>query len=97
MGYYYSPFVSHCIKFFAKYPYADRFKTNADKLNWGAVKSSLDSYTKNEATILLKLYNGNDLENNVATISRNIGMNKKSLWKIVRGFEYKVASNRGII
>ena len=97
MGCYYSPFVSHCIKFYAKYPCANRFRADADQRNWEAVKTSLDTYTGNEAAILLKLYDGKDLNENINNISGHIGMDKKSLWKIVRNFEYKVACNRGII
>lgn len=97
MGYYYSPFVSHCVRFYAKFPNATRFASNVDKRNWEAVKKTLDKYPHNEATMLVKVYDSGNIECNINSISRKIGMDKSSFWKIIRSFEHSVAKNRGIV
>lgn len=98
MSSYYSPFVNHCIRFYAKYPTARRFRSEADKLNWKAVSSSLMGFSDNEINALLAVYGSNgNLQANVGKMADTIGVKRQSFWKIVCDFERKVAHARGLI
>lgn len=98
MGSYYSPYVNHCIRFYAKYPTASRFKSEADKLNWKAVSSSLKGLPDNDIVAILSVYSANGrIEGNVAKLSKDTGVKRETLWKNVCDFERKVAKNRGLI
>lgn len=98
MGSYYSPYVNHCIRFYAKYPDSIRFNSEADKLNHKAVKLSLKGFSDNEVNAILSVYSSHgNIESNVYNVAKNLGIKQKSFWKIICDFERKVASKRGLI
>lgn len=52
---FYSEFVNHCLRFYARHP-KPSFHSAADKSNWFACDSALKGFTDSEREMLLYIY-----------------------------------------
>ena len=85
---FYSEFVSHCLRFYARYE--DRiYNSEAEKHNWIACHMALKSFTKAERKKLLTIYKEGD------TIPDNV--HQDVIWGLVRECEKRVAKYRGLL
>ena len=97
MRHYYSDFVSHCLKFYARYP-KPVFKTDADKVNWEACRRALSTFTEEEQQILVYVYRERDtMEDNVYNASVIHNIDQDLIWKMIMKLEKRVAKRRGLI
>lgn len=93
----YTLYVRHCMRFYTRYPRIIRFRSEKDRLNWQACHRAMLDYTPLEKDILAGIYGERDtLEDNVYNVSKRYGIHQDALWEMMREFERKVASERGL-
>lgn len=94
---FYSEYVQHCMRFYARHP-NPKFRSDADKLNWNACKSALEGFTDDEQDILLTIYREADtIPENIHNISVARNMKQDSIWNLLNKLERRVAKRRGLI
>lgn len=94
---FYSEYVQHCMRFYARYP-QPRFRTNADKLNWNACHDALKGFKPSEVDILTTVYRGGDtIPDNIYKVSVDRGIKQDIVWKLVNRLERKIAKRRNLI
>lgn len=94
---YYSDYIQHCMRFYARHPHP-KFHSDTDKQNWYASENALKGFSDNERDILLFIYRESDtISNNVyrASVERNIKQDK--IWALINELEHKIAKRRGLI
>lgn len=95
---FYSSFIGHCIKFYCKYPKINKFKSNADKLNWYAVHRAFERIPDEKKEIIMEVFSSSaDVNSGIRNVAHQKDIGVSSLWKIVSDFENAVAIARGII
>ena len=95
---YYSTYVSHCMRFYARFPKTTRFNTDVDKENWLDCYKALNHYTEKEINILMKVYSGRDtFADNIYEVATKYNMNQDTIWEMIGKFEKTVARKRGLI
>lgn len=95
---FYSNFVRHCMRFYARHPKPNYFRTEADKKNWKSCDNALKSFTDEDREILLTIYReGDTLSDNIYQFARQEGISQDPLWKLVNDLERKVAKRRGLL
>ena len=52
---FYSEYVQHCMRFYARHP-RPKFRSDADKQNWNACDSAMKGFTDKEQDILMTVY-----------------------------------------
>lgn len=94
---FYSEYVQHCMRFYARYP-CPKFHTGVDKQNWIACENALKSFNSNEREILIDVYRqGDTISDNIYKISINKKIEQKVIWKLIDDLEHKVAKKRDLI
>lgn len=94
---YYSEYIRHCMRFYARHPHP-KFHSDADKLNWNACDSAMRSFTDSEKDILMTVYReGDTIPDNIYKVSVNRNIKQDSVWKLVNELERKVAKRRNLI
>lgn len=94
---FYSEYVQHCMRFYARHP-SPKFRSDADKQNWKACESALDSFTDKEKELLMIIYSeGDTIADNVYQLAKARNMKQDTIWKMVNELEKKVAKRRGLI
>ena len=94
---FYSEYVQHCMRFYARHP-SPKFHSDADKQNWKACESALDSFTDKEKELLMIIYSeGDTIADNVYQLAKARNMKQDTIWKMVNELEKKVAKRRGLI
>ena len=92
-----SEYVQHCMRFYARHP-SPKFHSDADKQNWKACESALDSFTDKEKELLMIIYSeGDTIADNVYQLAKARNMKQDTIWKMVNELEKKVAKRRGLI
>lgn len=84
---FYSTYVSHALRFYAKYPENPVFRSEADRLNHSACHQVLDDHPSRE--FVLAFYRGECEKFSHKLTSHD--------WKIIADVERRVASVRGLI
>lgn len=93
----YTPYVRHALRFYSRYLHIKEFRNDTDKLNWYACHRAIKGYTPTEKDILVCVYGERDtLGDNVFNVSRRYGVPQDVVWELMRGFESKVAAERGL-
>ena len=95
---YYSDYVRHAIRFYARYLNESRFKTTVDKANWFACHNAIKEYSEMNKDILVYVYGAFDtIGDNVYTMANKYRINQNIIWDMMRDFERKVAIERGLV
>lgn len=94
---FYSEYVQHCMKFYARHP-SPKFRSDADKQNWKACESALGGFTDTEKELLVAVYIENDtIPDNVYKVSTENNVKQDTLWKLINELERRVAKRRNLI
>ena len=94
---FYSEYVTHCLRFYARHP-KPIFHCEADKKNWAACENALEGFNDYDKALLLIIYSeGDTIPDNVYQLAKARNMNQDTLWKLIGVLERKVAKRRGII
>lgn len=100
---FYSDYVTHALKYYAKYRTNARqekpfFKSEADKKNWDACQFAFQSFGSKEVDMLLSVFSGGDtIPNNVYHIAKDFNISQDKLWDLITKLTRKVAKRRGLI
>jgi len=94
---FYSEYVTHCLRFYARYS-RPIFHSEADKKNWNACDSALKSFTDSDRDILLAVYReGDTIPDNVYQLSVTMNISQDIIWKLINELERKIAKRRNLI
>lgn len=94
---FYSDYVQHCMRFYARHP-SPKFKSDADKQNWKACDSAINGFTGKEQALLIAVYTENDtIPDNVYKVSTENGVKQDTIWKLINELERRVAKRRNLI
>lgn len=94
---YYSDYIQHCMRFYARNP-RPKFHSDADKQNWYACENVLRGFTDSERDILLFVYReGDTIPDNVYRVSVNRNIKQGTIWKLINELERKIAKRRSLI
>lgn len=94
---FYSEYVNHCLRFYARHP-RPIFHSEADKKNWNACENALKSYNDYDKAMLMIIYSeGDTIADNVYQLAKARNMKQDTIWKLVNDLERKVAKRRGLI
>lgn len=94
---YYSEYVNHCLRFYARY---DKCKTNnrVNLKNWLSCEKALAEFTENDREVLLAIYReGDTVADNVYNLSKQKGISQSTVWKLINQLERKVAVYRELL
>ena len=95
---FYSEYVKHAMRFYARNVQQPRFKSEADKNNWYACANVIKEYSDRDRDILVLVYGGFDtLADNVYETAKKYSINQNIIWDMMKEFERKVARKRGLI
>ena len=95
---YYSEYVRHCARFYARNIHKPPFKTEVDKNNWYACHGAIDRYSDRDKDIILRVYGMRDtLADNVYETSKIYLIDQNIIWDMLKDFEHNVAKKRGLI
>lgn len=94
---YYSDYVQHCMRFYARHPHP-KFHNEVEKQNWHVCDKVLKMFEPDEQEILIIIYHRSDtLADNIYTLSTERGLNQDTVWKLVAKLEKAVAKRRGLL
>lgn len=94
---FYSEYVNHCLRFYARHP-KPIFHSEADKKNWVACENAFEGFNDYDKAMLLIIYSeGDTIPDNVYQLAKARNMNQDTIWKLIGELERKVAKRRGII
>ena len=94
---YYSEYVQHCMRFYARHPHPI-FRSNADKENWNACNVVMRNYNPTEHEIIMYIYReGDTIPDNIYKISKEKNIKQDTIWKLVNELEHKIAKRRHLI
>lgn len=97
---YYTEYVRHAMRFYAKYPNAapQNFRSNADRQNWNACHKVVRRLPEKERLALLRLYQETgDFADCVYETSRASRKELDGVWEEIRRIERKIARRRGLL
>ena len=92
---FYSEYVQHCMRFYARHP-RPKFRSDADKQNWNACDSAMKGFTDKEQDILMTVYR-DTIPDNVYKVSVDRNIKQDTIWKLINELERKVAKRRNLI
>lgn len=94
---FYSEYVQHCMRFYARHP-QPKFHSDADKQNWNACKNAMEGFTDSERDILMTVYReGDTIPDNVYKICVDRNLKQNTVWKLINELEHRVAKRRNLI
>ena len=94
---FYSEYVNHCLRFYARHP-IPLFHSESDKKNWNACESALKGFTDKDRDILLAVYReGDTIPDNVYQLSVKMNISQDIIWKLINELERKIAKRRNLI
>jgi len=95
---FYSEYVQHCMRFYARHSRPSKFRSDADKQNWHACESAMKGFTDKEQDILMTVYReGDTIPDNVYKLSVDRNIKQDVIWKLINELERKVAKRRNLI
>lgn len=95
---FYSEYVKHMLRFYARNLTINNFKNNVDKDNWSACNEVLGQYSGRDKDILIYVYGSYDtLADNVYEASLKHNINQNIVWDMMKEFERKIAKRRGLL
>ena len=94
---YYSEYVQHCMRFYARHP-NPKFRSETDKQNWLACQKAMDSFTTEEEEIIKFVYReGDTISDNIYNKSLELNIKQDIVWQLINKLEHKVAKLRKLI
>ena len=94
---FYSEYVQHCLRFYARHP-KPVFHSEADKKNWAACENAFKGVNDYDKALLMVIYSeGDTIADNVYQLAKARNMKQDTIWKMVNDLEKKVAKRRGLI
>ena len=94
---FYSDYVRHCMRFYARHPHP-KCRSDADKQNWNACDNAVKGFTDKEQDILMTVYReGDTIPDTVYKLSAELNIKQDIIWKLINELERKVAKRRGLI
>lgn len=94
---FYSEYVQHCMRFYARHPYP-KFHTDIDKQNWYPCENALKAFNDIERELLITIYRPCDtIPDNVYHMSVERKISQDVIWKLISKLEYKIAKKRSLI
>ena len=96
---FYSEYVRHCLRFYARYEKPLAFRTDVDRLNWEACEDALSFHSPRVRKLAIAIYKQESLNiaEAVNKVSNDTGTDRVLLWSIVKRLEKNVAIARGLI
>lgn len=95
---FYSEYVRHCMRFYARNIDKTHFKTMVDCNNWDACRRAMELYSDEEKDILVRVYGLRDtLADNVYETAKFYDIDQNIIWDMMKEFERSVARKRGLI
>lgn len=95
---FYSEYVRHCMRFYARNTIKPRFNTEVDKNNWYACQKAMDRYTDRDRDILIKVYALYDtIADNVYEVAVAYAIDQNDIWNLIKDLERSVARKRGLL
>lgn len=95
---FYSEYVKHMLRFYARNLQQPRFKSEVDKNNWIACHVTLKGYTERDRDILVTIYGSFDtLSDSVFEVAKRYKIDQSLIWDMMKDYERKVARKRGLL
>ena len=95
---FYSEYVRHCMRYYARNTNKPRFNTEVDKSNWYACHRAIEQYSERDGDMLRRIYGSRDtLADNVYEASQIYLIDQNIIWDMLKDFERKIAKYRGLI
>lgn len=96
--YFYSAYVEHCMRFYARFSKPNHFRSEADKKNWYACDYALKDFSEKDRERLIIIYSeGDTVADNVYNLAKKEKIDQNILWKLINDLERKIAKKRGLI
>lgn len=94
---YYSEYVQHCMRFYARYP-RPQFRGTVDEQNWKACDSAVKKFPDETREMLLAIYKDRDtIADNVYKMSVARKIKQDVIWELINSLEHQVAKRRGLL
>lgn len=95
---FYSEYVRHCMRFYARNMEKPHFNTEVDKNNWYACHRALERYSEQDKNILIRVYGWFDtIADNVFAVAKADHIDQTVIWDMIKDFERSVAKKRGLL
>ena len=95
---FYSEYVRHCMRFYARNTDKPRFNTDVDEDNWYACHRAIARYSETDKDILLRVYALYDtIADNVYEVANERHIDQNFIWELLKDFERNVAKKRGLL
>jgi hypothetical protein len=95
---FYSEYVRHCMRYYARNTNKPRFNTEVDKNNWYACHSAIGHCSDRDRDILVRVYGSHDtLSDTVYETARAYDIDQNIIWDMLKDFERVVAKKRGLL
>ena len=95
---FYSEYVRHCARFYARNIHKPRFNSEVDKNNRYACNQAIERYSDRDKDILLRVYGSRDtLADTVYEASQIYLIDQNIIWDLMKDFERTIAKKRGLI
>lgn len=95
---FYTDYVRHCLRFYARNINKPQFNTEVDENNWYACHKAIERYSDRDQDIFLRVYGLRDtLEDNVYETSKVYLIDQNIIWKLMRELERDIAKKRGLL
>lgn len=95
---YYTDYVRHCARFYARWSAESSYKTRADRENWLACAKVINGYSDYDRALLLDVYRSYDaIGDAVYEVAKQRKIDQTVVWNMMESFELKVAKKRGLM
>lgn len=95
---FYSEYVRHCMRFYARNTEKPRFNTEVDRDNWYACHKAIERYPDTEKAIIISVYAQHDtIADNVYEVAKVFHVDQMDVWDMLKTFERSVAKKRGLL
>lgn len=95
---FYTDYVRHCMRFYARNTNKPRFNSEVDKNNWYACHRAIEKYSDSEKEILIKVYSLRDtLADNVYEVAKSYNLDQNDIWDMLKELEHSIGKKRGLI
>lgn len=95
---FYSDYVRHIMRFYARNLHNTHFRKDVDKVNWMACHNVISTCSNRDKDILVYVYGSYDtLADNVYTMSKKYHIHQNIIWDTMKEIERKIAIERKLI
>ena len=95
---FYTEYVRHCMRYYARNTTKPRFNTEVDKSNWYACDRAIERYSDRDKDILISVFSMHDtLADNVYEVAKTYKIDQNIIWDLIKDLESRIAKKRGLI